>query len=108
MSMKRNPATGTLYAVWNGTNRILYPAQPTTTPRTPLVLVRSRDNGATWETDRAVLLEREPDHGYCYTAMLFRGDNLLLAYCCGRHGNGSCQLQDLRIRKISLPELWKD
>ena len=32
MSMKRNPATGTLYAVWNGTNRILYPAQPTTPP----------------------------------------------------------------------------
>jgi len=72
------------------------------------VLVRSRDNGATWETDRAVLLEREPDHGYCYTAMLFHGDSLLLAYCCGRQGNGFCQLQDLRIRKITLPELWKD
>ena len=108
MSMKRDPATGTLYAVWNGTNRILYPVLPTTTHRTPLVLVRSRDNGATWETDRAVLLEREPDHGYCYTAMLFHGDSLLLAYCCGRQGNGFSQLQDLRIRKITLPELWKD
>ena len=102
MSMKRDPKTGFLYAVWNGTNRILYPLVPTTTDRTPLVLVRSRDNGVTWEKDRAVLLEREPDHGYCYTAMLFHGNNMLLAYCCGLHGNGSGQLQDLRIRKITL------
>jgi|GEM_PF-5406905 len=102
MSMKRDPKTGFLYAVWNGTNRILYPLVPTTTDRTPLVLVRSRDNGVTWEKDRAVLLEREPDHGYCYTAMLFHGNNMLLAYCCGLHVNGSGQLRDLRIRKITL------
>ena len=71
----------------------------------------SDDNGATWETDRAVLLEREPDHGYCYTAMLFHGDSLLLAYCCGRHGKTGLdhnQLQDLRIRKITVADLWKD
>jgi len=111
MSMKRDPATGYLYAVWNGTDRRLYPLLPATTDRTPLVLVRSRDNGATWETGRAVLVEQEPDHGYCYTAMLFHGDSLLLAYCCGRHGKTGLdhnQLQDLRIRKITLPELWKD
>ncbi|MBQ9337322.1 MAG: exo-alpha-sialidase [Lentisphaeria bacterium] len=105
MSMKRDPATGYLYAVWNGTDRILYPVLPKTTDRTPLVLMRSRDNGANWEKTGAVLLEKEPDHGYCYTAMLFRGDSLLLAYCCGRHGNGASQLQDLRIRKINLTDL---
>ena len=43
-----------------------------------------------------------------YGSMLFHGDSLLLAYCCGRQGNGLSQLQDLRIRKITLPELWKD
>ena len=105
MSLKRDPATGFLYAVWNGTNRNLYPVLPTTADRTPLVLMRSCDNGVTWEKNSAVLLEKEPDHGYCYTAMMFHGGSLLLAYCCGRHGNGYSQLQDLRIRKIALSEL---
>ena len=108
MSIKRGPAAGFLYAVWNGTDRQLYPVLPTTADRTPLVLMRSRDNGVTWEKTEAVLVEKKPDHGYCYTAMLFHGGSLLLGYCCGRHGNGASQLQDLRIRKINLAELWKD
>ena len=108
MSLKRDPATGFLYSVWNGTDRQLYPALPTTTDRTPLVVMRSRDNGITWEKNEAVRVEKKPDHGYCYTAMLFHGGSLLLGYCCGRHGNGASQLQDLRIRKINLAELWKD
>ena len=105
MSLKRDPSTNFLYAVWNGTDRQLYPVLPTTTDRTPLVLMRSRDNGVTWEKNEAVLVEKEPDHGYCYTAMLFHGGTLLLGYCCGRHGNGASQLQDLRIREIDLTEL---
>lgn len=108
MSLTRDPATGFLYAVWNGTDRVLYPVLPTTADRTPLVLMRSCDNGATWEKNEAVLVEKEPDHGYCYTAMLFHGGSLLLGYCCGRHGNGASQLQDLRVRKINLTDLWKD
>ena len=102
MSLKRDPASGYLYAVWNDPERRTFPVSAT--GRTPLVLMRSRDNGANWEKSGAVLLEREPDHGYCYTAMLFHGGALLLVYCCGRHGNGSCQLQDLRIRKILLAD----
>ena len=108
MSLKRDPATGYLYAVWDDISRRPSPAPEFTTDRTPLVLMRSRDNGANWEKSGAVVLEREPDHGYCYTAMLFHGGDLVLAYCCGRHGNGFCQLQDLRIRKITLSELWED
>ena len=105
MSLKRDPATGFLYAVWNGMDRQLYPVLPKTTDRTPLVLMRSRDNAVTWEKTEAVLVEKQPDHGYCYTAMLFHGGSLLLAYCCGRVGTGPSQmsqLQDLRIRKIGL------
>lgn len=101
MSLKRDPATGFLYAVWNDTDR-RHGVTPLTSPRTPLAMMRSRDNGKTWDKTETVLLEKEPDHGYCYTAMLFNGSSLLLGYCCGRHGEGASQLQDLRIRKFGL------
>lgn len=107
MSLKRDPATGFLYAVWNGTDRMLYPVLPSTIDRTPLVLMRSCDGGDGWDKTGAVLLEKEPDHGYCYCAMAFSGSSLLLAYCCGLLGRGHCELQDLRIRKINLTELWQ-
>ena len=107
MSMKRDPADGCLYAVWNDTDR-RHGVIPITTPRTPLALMRSRDNGTSWDNVGTVLLEKEPDHGYCYTAMLFKESSLLLAYCCGYQGGGASPLQDLRIRKIDLKELWED
>ncbi len=101
MSLKRDPATGFLYAVWNDTDR-RHGVVPLTSPRTPLAMMRSRDDGKSWDKTETVLLEKEPDHGYCYTAMLFNGSSLLLGYCCGRQGEGASQLQDLRIRKFGL------
>ena len=62
----------------------------------------SRDEGKTW--GRPVILESEPDHGYCYTAIHFAGENVLLAYCCGG-GATSHVLQDLRIRCFPWREL---
>ena len=111
MSVKRDPETGILYAVWNGTDRQLHPLlpHPLTNGRSPLVMIRSLDDGGTWERKRPVLLETDPERGYCYTAMEFLpGGELLLAYCCGRHLDGDSNLQDLRIRKINVNELWKD
>jgi len=111
MSMKRDPETGMLYAVWNGTDRRLHPVlpHPLGNGRTPLVIMRSCDNGKTWERKRPVLLETDPERGYCYTAMEFLGGGeLLLAYCCGRHLNGDSNLQDLRIRRINVNDLWED
>ena len=66
--------------------------------RTPLVLARSSDDGVTW--DRHQVLEKEPDHGYCYIAMLFDAGKLYLAYCCG--GGTSRVLQDLRINVLKV------
>lgn len=110
MSMKRDPATGVLYAIWNGTDRQLHPVlpHPESNGRSPLVLMRSLDNGKTWDLKRPILLERDPERGYCYTAMDFHGEDLLLAYCCGRHLDGNCNLQDLRIRKLKINKLWQD
>ena len=107
MSIRRDPSSGFLYAVWNDAER-RHQLLPTVTDRNPLVLMRSRDNGVTWDKSGSILLESERGHGYCYTAMMFNGGDLLLAYCCGPEENGVHQVQDLRIRKITLSGLWKE
>ena len=63
------------------------------------MIARSTDEGKSWHDHR--ILEKEPDHGYCYISMLFDDNALLLAYCCGG-GKDSIVLQDLRIRRIEL------
>ncbi len=111
LSMKRIPSTGDLLAVWDdaalalklwGGAKRLSPdcwIKDASWGRTPLVSAVSRDDGRTWSRSR--IIEREPDHGYCYTAIHFVDDAVLLAYCCGG-GQTSHVLQDLRIRRIPL------
>ncbi len=65
--------------------------------RTPFVLRSSVDEGATWSDP--VILEEDPDRGYCYTAMFeTRDEALLLAYCRGRTEQG--MLNETGIMKI--------
>jgi len=98
LSMKRHPKTGELVAVWCDIDpRWGITPTPTSWGRTPLVMAFSSDEGATWHGHR--VLEDAPDHGFCYIAMHFTADALLLAYCCGG-GDESAVLQDLRIRRI--------
>jgi len=47
--------------------------------RTPLAIAISRDGGATWVNHR--LIESQSGHGYCYTAVAFADDRVLLGYC---------------------------
>lgn len=103
LSMKRNPANGDIYAVWND----YYPTrsvsfEPGIGGRTPLVIGISSDNGLTW---RHHTIEDSPVHGFSYTAMFFNGDDLLLGYCCGGLETCQCMLQDLKIRIIKWKEL---
>ena len=99
LSMKRDPRNGDLIAIWDDIDpRWCIKNKKASWMRTPLVIARSSDEGRTWHGHRK--LEELPDHGYCYTAMLFEGNDLLLAYCCG--GGDSGVLQDLRIRRIEL------
>lgn len=99
LSMKMNPETGELFAIWNDADpRWHVKPEKASWGRTPLVLARSTDNGATWHGH--TILEDAPDHGFCYIAMLFEGKSLLLAYCCG--GGSDCVLQDLRIRRVDI------
>ena len=54
--------------------------------RNPLVAAVSSDDGATWPR-RAVLLD-DPRGHYCYTAIHFVGDDVMLAHCDGTPEEG--------------------
>jgi len=101
MSMKRNPYTNEIIAVWNDHSlrwdNLLKP-QGGSWGRTPLVAALSKDNGKSWK--KYTLIEKDPAHGYCYTAIHFVSDGILLAYCCGG-GTESSVLQDSKITKIT-------
>ena len=95
-SIKRIPGSDELLAVFNDhSGRFPFPKGK----RSPLVAAISKDGGATWGRPR--LLEGDPDGWYCYTAIHFVGDDVLLAYCAGDSAKKS-HLNVLRIRKTSL------
>ncbi len=103
LSMKRD-RNGDIWAVWNpipeyngrGKTEVF------TGGRTPYVIAVSRDNGKTFSEGTA--FEREEDHGYCYCAMHFLDDALLLGYNAGGPEDGSC-LARTRIRRIGREQL---
>ncbi|OHB80308.1 MAG: hypothetical protein A2Z25_06145 [Planctomycetes bacterium RBG_16_55_9] len=97
-SIERIPWTGDLLCIWNDHSGVHpYPEGR----RTPLCLAISRDEGATWSRSRA--LESNPDGWYCYTAMTFVKDRLLLAYCAGDKQIGG--LNRLKVAAISKDSL---
>ncbi|MBT4502455.1 MAG: exo-alpha-sialidase [Gemmatimonadetes bacterium] len=95
LSIKQIPSTGDLLAVWNDAS---HRSPKATQLRTPLAAAISSNEGKTWRHTR--LIEDDPQRGFCYTAIHFDGDAVLLAYCCGGRGGGI--LQDLCIRRIPL------
>ncbi len=107
MTMKRNPFTGVLIAVWNDlSNRWGMPPKRWVAPgwgeggsggRTPLVWAESDDDGRTWPRHR--LLESDPESGFCYTALYFLPDCTLLGYCCGGR-NDKNLLQESKLCRI--------
>ena len=107
LSMKRIPATGQLLAVWNDHSQVAEHRETdwesSSWGRTPLTLAVSADDGKTWLPGRDI--ETDPDRGFCYTAIHFTDDAVLLAYCCGGRKRGV--LQDLCIRRIPLVDLTR-
>lgn len=80
-TVKRIPKTGDLLLVWND-HRDIDPALQG--KRTPLRAALSRDEGVSWENTKSI--EEDPEGWFCYTAMEFVGDQVLLAYCATATG----------------------
>ena len=75
-TIERIPGSGELLMVWNNHEKI----EPALRgKRTPLSIAISRDEGKTWVNVKN--LADDPLGWYCYTAMEFVGDHVLLSYC---------------------------
>lgn len=103
LSMKRIPHSGNLLAVWNPIpNYVTRSFEKHTFGRTPYIGAISRDEGKTWISHFTI--ESDPDRGYCYTAIHFTHDSVILAYCAGGAEDLIC-LARLRVRKIALADI---
>jgi len=81
-AIERIPKTGDLLMVWNNHDGIATSAtSPYKGKRTPYNVAISRDEGKTWENIKT--LENDVDGWYCYTAIDFVGNYILLAHCAG-------------------------
>jgi len=99
-SIERIPATGDLLMVWNNHRNV---APQYAGKRSPLCVAVSRDEGRTWE--HVQTLEDDPGGHYCYTAVEFVGDHVLLAYCAGQRETGGLRLT--QITRFGLDWLYE-
>ena len=97
-TIERVPWTGDLLCVWNDhSGWHAFRAKK----RTPLCVAVSKDEGAT--CSKSEILADNPDGWYCYTAMTFVKDRLILAYCAGDKKVGG--LNRLKVVAISKDQL---
>lgn len=97
LSIKRVPGSDTLLAVYNDhSGRV--PAPTVSNQRAPLVISLSKDEAKTWGDPRVI--ESDLTGWYCYTAIHFTNDAVLLAYVAGNREIG--RLSRLRIRRVPL------
>ncbi len=110
-SIKRIPNTGDLLLVWNDHSSVpeAWRADESVTParegrRTPLTLAISKDEGQTWIHQQDLL--NHPDGWYCYTAIHFHNDSVLLGFVSG--GAGLAGLSKTDIAVIPIQSLYPD
>jgi len=98
-TIERIPETGDLLLVWNSHDQV---APEYRGNRTPFHVAVSRDDGQTWEHKKT--LEDDPNGWYCYTALTFVGDHVLLGHCAGDRREGG--LNTTQITRFSLDWLY--
>ncbi len=100
-TIERIPSTGDLLLVWNDHSHI---APEFRGKRTPFNAAISRDDGQTWEP--AKTLEDNVNGWYCYTAMEFVGDHVVLGHCAGDRRTGG--LNTTQITRFPVSWLYDD
>jgi len=99
-SIKRVPGTKTLMVVFNDhSGKVPKPAEAK--QRAPQAVAFSTDEAKTWGPSQ--LVEDDLTGWYCYTAIHFTDDAVLLAYVAGNAEIG--RLSRLRIRRVPLTSL---
>ncbi len=96
-SIERIPSTGDLLLVWNNGNDPLASVQPV--GRRPFTAAISKDEGTTWEHIQN--LGTDPQGWYCYTAIEFVDDHVLLAHC------EYPRLNSLQVTRVPIKWLYK-
>jgi sialidase-1 len=99
--IKRIPKSGDLMLVWNNNYD---PEDKGSGKRTPFNIAISKDEGKTWQNMK--VLEDNPDGWYCYPAVEFVGDRVLLAHCAGNRPKGT-GLAVTQITSFSLDWLYR-
>ncbi len=99
-SIERIPETGDLLLVWNNNDKPGKDGRK----RTPFNLAISKDEGVSWEKIKTI--ENDPAGWYCYTAIEFVGNHVLLGHCAGdtRTNNG---LATTQITRLSLDWIYQ-
>lgn len=92
-SFERIPQTGDILLVWNDHSHV---DEAHAGKRTPLKVAISRDDGDTWEHVKTI--DDDPSGWYCYTAIHFVADRVLLGHCAGdRRTMGGLDLTQITV-----------
>jgi hypothetical protein len=102
-SIERIPSTGDLLLAWND-HRDVPPNLRK--KRTPYAVAISKDDGRTWTA--AKVLEDHPDGWYCYTAIHFVDDHVLLGHCAGNQTRGRAGLNTTQITRFPVRWLYEN
>jgi len=100
-SIERIPSTGDLLLVWNDHAELPLEKRRN---RTPLTVAVSRDEGLTWGHVRDVAADLEG--WYCYTAIAFVEDHVLLGHVAGQNAGGE-RLSTTRVTRIPVERLYE-
>lgn len=100
-TVERIPGRNDLLLVWNDHSKI---PDDLKEKRTPLRAALSQDDGKSWRVVKT--LEDNAAGWYCYTAMDFVEDHVLLGYCAGIRGKNENGLQTTRVTKLKLEDLY--
>ena len=100
-AIERIPQTGDLMLVWNNNYKPIHDGGN----RTPFNVAISKDEGATWEKIKEI--ESDPNGWYCYTAIEFIGNNVLLGHCAGDRSM-NVGLATTHITRLSLDWIYSE